>query len=313
MSLLTRKAVILAKIETTEGTDAVPTGAANSIQVGNLQPRPLSAEFVDRTNYTPYLGEPGSVLAVKSGELSFEVEIAGAGAAGTAPKYGPLLRACGMAETISAGISAIYAPVSSGFESLTIYYNKDGVRHKLLGARGTVVLGFNAKQIPVYRFRFIGQYGAAADAAEAGVVYTGFQAPLAVNNVNTPTFSLHAIADTAAPLQSLEVDLGNTLVYRALVGAEAAKITDRKSRGSLSFEETTVTVKDWWTAIGNGTLGALQLVHGLNAGNIVQIDAPQVQITEPQQADSDGIVMLNTSLRIRPTSAGNDELTITVK
>jgi hypothetical protein len=313
MSLLTRKAIILAKTEVTEGVDATPTGAANSILVGNLQPRPLAAEFVDRTNYFPYLGEPGSVLTVKSGELSFEVEIAGAGSAGTVAGYGPLLRACGMDETVNAGVSVVHGLVSDGFESVTIYYNKDGVLHKLLGARGTCVLAFNAKQIPVYRFRFLGQYANAADAAAPTPDYSGFVTPLAVNNVNTPTFSLHGVVDTAAPLEKLEIDLGNNLVYRALVGSESAKITDRRVRASLSFEETSVATYDWWSTIADGTTGALQLIHGTTPGNIVQIDAPNAQITEPTQGDSDGIVMMSCTLRIRPSSAGNDELTITIK
>ena len=63
------------------------------------------------------------------------MELAGSGTAGTAPRYGALLQACGLSETIVASTSVTYAPVSSAFSSATIYFNNDGIRHILTGCR----------------------------------------------------------------------------------------------------------------------------------------------------------------------------------
>lgn len=99
MPKLMRKGSVLAKIESVYGTDPVPTGSANAILVRNINLSPIAAETVGRDVVRPYLGESDQLLANTRVELTFEVEIAGAGTAGTAPGYGPLLRACAMDET----------------------------------------------------------------------------------------------------------------------------------------------------------------------------------------------------------------------
>ena len=94
MPLLTRKRLIVAKIESTYGTDPTPTGA-NAILVRNLEITPLEAETVNRDLVRPYLGASDQLLAQTRVSMTFEVEMAGSGTAGTAPAYGPLLKACG--------------------------------------------------------------------------------------------------------------------------------------------------------------------------------------------------------------------------
>ena len=308
MSLLTRRAIILAKIELVYGTDPTPTGAADAILVRNLNPTPLDAQFVDRALVRPYLGSSTRLPTAKSIALEFEVEVAGSGAAGTPPKYGPLLRACGFAETISAGVSVAYAPVSSAFESVTIYFNQDGVLHKATGCRGNVSVELNALQIPVYKFRFVGIFATPTDTALPTPDFTGFQVPLPVNKVNTPTFTMHGFAGVLAQLQ---LDMANQIVFRSLVGFEGVLLTDRQPAGRVSMEATTVAAKDWWTSIANATTGALSLIHGVTPGNKVTIAAPNLQITDPTYADSDGIVMLNGNIAAIPGTSGNDEVSIT--
>ena len=310
MPLLTRKAIILAKIETTYGVDPTPVAGTDDVLVRNLSVTPLDAQFVNRDLVRPYLGNSERLPAAVSARVEFECELAGAGAAGTVPRYGALLRACGFSQTVNAGVSVVYAPVSAAFESVTLYINQDGVLHELNGARGTVRLVLNALGIPVYRFSFTGIYVTVVDAAQGTPTFTGWQKPLPVNRVNTPTFTIHAFAGV---MQSLELDLANQVVFRSLVGFEGVLLTDRQPAGSVSMEATTVAQKDWWTSIRNATTAAMEIIHGTTAGNIVEIDTPNLQIIEPSFADSDGIVMLNANLALIPGAAGNNEITITVR
>ena len=134
MALLNRKRLILAKAETTYGTDSTPAGT-DAVLVRNLDITPLSGDLVSRDLIRPYLGNYDQLIAKTSVAISFEVELAGSGTAGTAPRYGAILKACGMSETIVASTSVTYAPVSSSFSSATIYFNIDGVLHKLTGCR----------------------------------------------------------------------------------------------------------------------------------------------------------------------------------
>lgn len=310
MPLLSRKRTLLVKTEVTYGTDPVPTGAANAILVRNLSVTPLNAEIVSRDLVRPYLGASEQLIASRYVGCEFEVEMAGSGAAGTAPGYGPLLLACGMAETIVASTTVTYAPVSALFKSATIYYNIDGVLHKLTGCRGNVEITLAAGQIPVFKFTFTGIYNAPADVAAPAVTYTIFQTPLAANNANTTGFSLYSYS---AALESLSLSLGNQVTYRNLIGLEDVIMTDRAVTGNVIFEAPTITAKDFFAiALGN-TLGALDVTHGTVAGNKVQISSTKVDISNPTYSDSNSVQMLNVPLTLVPSTAGNDEISIVIK
>lgn len=310
MSKLMRNVLLLLKIQPVAGTDPVPTAPLNAILCRAITPQPISAEFVDRDNIRPYFGNAGSVLAAIHSECEFEVEMAGSGTAGTAPKWAPLLRACGFAETLVAVTSASYAPITNGQEAATLYYYLDGILHKMTDAKGSVSFSLSAKGIPVMRFKFVGLYTTPTDSATPTTAdYSGFKDPLAVNAVNTPTWSLHGFT---GKLASLDIDVANQITYRNLVGGDSVVLTDRKPAGSAVMELEAVATKDWWTTIKNNTLGALSITHGVTAGNIIQITAPKVQLTNPAYSDSDGIAMITTSLNFQP-NIGNDELVIVSK
>ncbi|WP_194720822.1 phage tail tube protein [Noviherbaspirillum malthae] len=308
MAKLKRNALLFAKLETVYGTDPTPTALANAILCRAITPQPISAEYAERTLIRPFFGSNGSLPAAVHAECEFEVELAGSGAAGTAPKWAPLLRACGFAETLTASTSAVYAPVTNGAESATLWYHLDGILHKINGARGTVAFELNAKGIPVMRFRFVGKYSTPSDALmPSNVDYSGFTTPVVVNHTNTTAFTVHGVS---CKMQSYSVDVANQVTYRELVGFQGVVFTDRAPAGSVSFELDTVAAKDWWTAVKNAIVAPTSITHGTVAGNIVKLDGPKVQLTQPQYAESDGIAMLNLNLAYQPNT-GNDELVVT--
>lgn len=303
------KKTILAKIETTYGTDPVPTGAANAIIAKNLNLTPLDAQMIDRNVVLPFFGNLGAIPGSAFVKADFEVEITGSSAAGTAPPYGPLLRACGLSETITALTSVAYAPISASFESATIYINVDGIQHKITGCRGTVSLDFANEAIPSYKFSITGIYAAPTDTALPSLTLTAWQTPLACNKVNT-TFSLHGYS---AVMSKANLDAGNDVQAKSYPNtSQDVRITNRKSKGKATFEMTSVATKDWFALARAGTTGALQIVHGTAAGNIITIAAAQAQLGNPKYTDEGGIVMCDVDLMLQSTSAGNDEFTITV-
>lgn len=310
MPLLSRKRTILAKTEVTYGTDPTPTGVANAILVSNLTITPLNAELVSRDLVRPYLGASEQLLASSYVTAEFEVEMAGSGTAGTAPGYGPLLLACGMTATTSAGVSVTYAPVSAAFGSITIYYNVDGVLHKITGARGNVEMTVQVGQIPKFKFTFTGLYNAPTDTAAPAVTYTAFQTPQAANSDNTSAFSLYSYTGA---LQSLSVNLNNAITYRTLIGAEDVLMTDRQVSGTAVFEAPTIAQKDYFTLALGSTLGTLDITHGTTAGNRVQISSTRAKVNNPTYQDQNGIHMLSAPFNLVPSTAGNDELSIVVR
>jgi hypothetical protein len=61
MSLRFRKKVLLAKIETTYGTDATPTGAANAMLASNISIQPMEGSDAERGHDQPFLGNDGTI------------------------------------------------------------------------------------------------------------------------------------------------------------------------------------------------------------------------------------------------------------
>lgn len=308
MAFKSQKIVLLAKVESTYGTDSVPTGSANAILASNVKLTPMSQEAPARNVIRPYFSNDGKILGGKYVGLDFDVEIAGAGAAGSAPGWGALLKGCAMGETLNAGVSAVYAPISASEQSLSIYFNLDGIQHKLLGARGSFSMKFTKGGIPLLSFKLIGLYASPTDTALPSPTLTGFQKPLAVSQANTTPVSLHTYAGL---FSDVNLDIGNTNTYRNLINSEAVVFGDRKPVGSCTMETPTVAAKDFFSIAAAGTTGALTLTHGTVAGNKVRVDAPAVQVTNPTYSSADNIEMLGLTLDLQP-STGNDELTITV-
>lgn len=308
MALKWRKRVILVKPEVTYGTDSVPTGAANAIQVSNLSITPLDTDKLNRDLVGRGLGAEAQAIVGKRVMVEFDVEGAGAGAAGTAPAWGPCIRGCAMAETISAAVDVQYDPVDANEESVSAYFNIDGILHATLGVRGDWSYKLNRKGYPMLSFKYTGLFVAPSAVAYPAVDWAAFQKPVHVGNVNT-TFSLHAFA---ANMESLEYSHNNVVVHRDLVGVEDVQITDRAASGNVTIELPTLAEKDFYAVAVAETQAAMQVVHGTVAGNIIQLDHPKVQVMDPEVGDSEGFATLKMSLNIIP-DAGNDETKLTVK
>lgn len=304
-----KKRLILAKRETTYGTDPVPVVGTDAVLIRDLTVTPLDAQYADRSLIRPYYGRSDQLPTTAMSRVEIEIELAGMKALGVATAgLAALLRACGLAETVVASTSVAYAPISAAFDSVTIYAFYDSLLHKLTGARGTVSINLEAQSIPTFKFSFTGLWQAAADVTPGVPVFTDYKTPVVVNNVNTTALTVAGYA--SATLKSLSLDLANNVVFRSLVGgAEQVLLTDRQPAGQISIEATTVAAKDWLTAVRAASTGAFSVTHG-PAGNRVKIDAPKVQLTDPKYSDQDGIAMLDMGIQFLPNT-GNDELVIT--
>jgi hypothetical protein len=304
---LTRKRLIQVKKESTYGTDSTQAGT-DALLVRNLEITPIEADVVSRDLIRPYFGNSPQLLANTRVSITFQVELAGSGTAGTAPRYGAVLQACGLSETIVAATSVTYAPVSSSLSSATIYFNNDGIRHILTGCRGTFVLNAEVGQICTIDFTMIGVYNAPTDTALPSVTYSAQASPLIFKQGNTSSFQFFSYAGC---LQSVSLDIANETVYRELVGCtKEILITDRAPSGTVMIEAPALATKDYFSIAQTETTGNLTFLHGTTAGNRVTLTAGQCDITNPTYGDQDGVQMLNIPYVAVPTTAGNDELSL---
>lgn len=194
-----RNTAILAKIESTYGTDSTPTEGANAILVSNVSITPIVAQNVDRDLVRPYLGASEQLVGTLYVQMQFDVELAGSGAAGTAPAFGPLLRACGFVETVTASVRTEYNLTTPASDSVSIYYFLDGVKHVVRGCRGTVTLRLGAGARPVLSCNFLGLDGGVSAATPSALTLTAFKTPAVVSEANTGDLTFGATYTAATP------------------------------------------------------------------------------------------------------------------
>lgn len=300
-----RKAV-LAKTETVYGSDAAPTGAANAVLLKNATINPLNGEMVPRDVIRAGYGTLAGWFVARHITMNARLDLAGAGAAGTAPAFGPYLRACGLAETVSAGVKVDYTPVHSGFESVSNYFNQEGTRHIAAGMRGNAKFRFQKRKTPEIELDMIGLWKSDTSVALPALTTTAWKDPLPSTPANTPTFTVDGVAVLGS---SLEIDLGMECAYRDLLNSEEIIVKERKPKLTMMIEELPLATKNFFALVGAAPV-PLAYVHGVGAGKIVDISVPLIQITGCQRQEEESVSMLNITADI---ILGAPEMTISIK
>lgn len=308
---LTRKRFLIAKIESSYGTDPSPTGGSNAIQVTDLELTPIESDNVQAATMQGFIGNStqSTLVANKRVALSFSVELAGSGAAGTAPAFGPLLQACGLSETVVAATSVTYAGVSSSFDSATIYCFYDGTRHKVTGARGSVSFNFTSGQFAVANFEMVGIYNTPDDTSLSGNFTVANQsAALEVNDTNATTCTFHGVSN--ARIESLDLALNNEVTYKQTLCSEEVFIVNRAPGGTAVIEAPAIATTDYFAkAVGISTASS-SVVLGASAGNIVTLTMAQTDVTGVSYSDTNGVISLTMPYLALPTTSGNDAFSL---
>lgn len=312
-----RNSVITAKPEITPGTDSVPTGLANAILFSEMSITPLDAKNIDRNNIRGFFGANEQLVGTASVKVSFTVELAGSGAAATAPAWGALFRGCAMAEGLLAAPDRVeYTPISTALETLTIYIQDADVRHKLLGAMGTCTLTAKVGERPALKFEFIGIDGGTTATANDIATLTAWKMPVAMTMANVTditlgcTYALGAITGGVVyPSTGLELMLGNAMQFTPLLSLERVDITNREVTGSTELELTAAQEVAFMATVKANTTQSLALTIGTVTGYQMIIHAPAVQFTNPKKVDLNSTRLIGYDLRAVPV-AGNDELRI---
>lgn len=308
MALLTNRRQILAKIEVTYGTDPTPTGA-NAVEVTEITFAKEGARMTNPAVLKSTLGQRPQSFGGTLGTLTFSAWLRGSGAAGTAPEIDPLLRSCGLDVTNVPATSDTYAPVSTGFESCTIYFEEDGLTHKLTGCRGNFNVTMNAGEPAKINFTMTGHYGAApTDAGPSSGTFDSTVSPALVN------LSSLTVDSYAASIAAITFDMGMAL---SITGDMAAADgygeviqTSRAVVGTMDPLATLVATYDWEGKFRSEASIAIDTgVIGSSAGNRYQIQFPTAQYIESNPGDRDGLITRQISFAANE-NAGDDEFSL---
>jgi len=308
---LARRMTFGAKVETTEGTAIAVAAADCNALAYDVRYTPNVAMFARKPvaqDLSPYASIPGA----RSCRMTFKMEIKGSGAAGTAPAIGKYLRACGLGETVNAGVSVVYQRAlnqpSVSLAAYDIPPTGSNLRKLMRGARGTFRLNPKVGEPGMLEFDFLGVEDGVTDAT--GITPTGLETtkpPALLSSAFTMQSYAHKISN-------FSIDAGNVLAMREDItkaeGYFSCLITDTEAVFSMDPEKELVATHDYHGIWKAGTEAALSVALGATAGNICTITAPKCQYTNVQPGTRNGIEIFTVTGKFN-RSSGNDELVFT--
>lgn len=305
--------VILAKLETTEGTDAAPTSAANALKVLNFAETFLTAEQKTRAYELAYYGATDFNLSSLQRTFTFDMLMHGGGvAAGTTiPPWMVLLQACGFAAPAVGANSVTIAPLTTNPKSVTMWAYIDDMLNKLTGGRGTFGFKIEDDEDPVFNFDVLGipEAALASQAVPTQPTITGYIDPVLSATENT-TFTMGSFSPA---LRRWSMSLNNDRQYRSLIGPlDRIALRGRALSGEVVIEVPDLTTKNYFSQIRPGTTMPATCVQGTTPGNIVQIDTPRLKISGAALSEEQGKAMVTLSVTALPNT-GNDEVLFTSK
>jgi hypothetical protein len=300
--------VILIKTESSYGVDPTPAAASNAVLVRNPNLVSEGLRMNDRAPVRQSHGNLQKIFGGRLGRFTFEAEVKGSGTAGTAPELGSALKACGMDETIVAVTSVTYQPVSTGHESVTIWYYEGGrKRHVLRGCRGTVTFRLEAGGIMIAAFEFVGHWDEPTDQSLPSPTYNSTVPRSALSMA----VALNGV--TAIVARSWEWMLNNAIAsppsLAAADGYGEIIITNRDVTGAIVIESELDSVIDVDALLSAGTRFAFASgTLGSVAGNRVALTTPSssTYCTDTQLQEGEGLRLRNVPLAVDDSTADQE-------
>lgn len=301
------ESTLLLSVQTALGA-AVAEGsmtAATAVQVFDLESGGSDTP-VERNISLPYFSAPKTTYGKRLRTVKGMIDLIGAATAGNAAPIGALLRACGHAQTLDAGVDAEYSPISTGFEYATIHDFTANQRRRLVDCIG----GINSIKASIgsyhqAEFELLAPYASPTQAEPpAGISFASFQEPPLID---TPTWLLEV---GATEVNATEL-LINMEVQKGL--ANGSEVTVSRYRG----RKVTGTIKMWraaladfnpWTLYENHTATTLTSVIDGGAGKISTVLLSAVQFGMPKDIDLEGDWGYEIPFTARATSPGNEYL-----
>jgi hypothetical protein len=292
------------KIESVEGT-AESLAEADAVQILNGEGQ-ISVDQIERNLDRPAGGARPYVPVRRRVMVTGEIELAGASTAGDAAPVGDLLRNMGHTEALNAGppANAEYTPVLNGFPSATFFFYHGGETLQAVGGRGRLTsIDLAINDFPKAGIELMGKVEGAVEESVPTDDLSAFQSPIVGVEANM-TVELGGVALEAV---SLSLDPGINLALAYHTEATISRQSARAVTGTLRVYRPLNATANIRSLAQNQTLQTLLVdyVTGTAAKDLA-LEAPSVQIGEPQNAELDGLRVWDIPIRLLP-DAGNDD------
>ncbi|MEV5021419.1 hypothetical protein MRBLMA1_001241 [Sphingobium sp. LMA1-1-1.1] len=363
---LIKNRLVLAKVETTSGTDASPTPSADAVLCE--EPRVAPNMELEQTNeVTGSLDSQQSIVGGGYAEHSQRIFVKGSGTPGTAPEVDPYLKASAMglttlaanstgtaqagatgSITLAAGAPStslvgfviettggtgpgqtrvitaynttsklaavypnwdvtpdntttysvkagnLYVPVSAALKNISSYvYQKNSgagnaILKKLLGGAANCALAVQTRQTAKFTFTVRGILSDPEEVSNPAAGTFDATRPRPLRDADA------FLGGARVCFRNFTLDWGNVISQGDCPGAQygydPARVTDRKPTGRINPQMLTLTDRNAWSDMVNGTTKPLWLNWGEVDGNRVSLFMPAIAYTGNEEEDLDGIL-----------------------
>lgn len=317
---LLRKSVILAKIESSYGTDPTPTEAANAI-LCSLPEFAISGDRNERNFVRDTLSPSGFAIGAKRQTIKFSCELKGAYGDPNDPCYlDTLFQMCGLLKTVIT--EPVVGPISytpsselTAHKSGTIYYFMDGILFKMTGCRGTASLNFSVGSYPMVDFSFTGLYGGPIDheAVTADLAFDENLPPscLSIGMAISWDDGLTTTNYTPVGVEKVTLDISNEIAEKkdmqSSTGLSEVFIGGRQPKLSLDLDVDELALIDPYEIYSGGYPVTVSFTVGSVAGNIITISTSGGVLEEPKIDNKNGRASYSLSMVL---SGSDDEFSI---
>jgi len=301
--------LLLSKKEVTYGLDPVAV-AAQSVRCEEVTFDLQGQRVTPNTAKPGVAAEPDQVYG-EHVVFGFKVPLIGSGVAGTAPKWGPIMKACGYNENVVAVTSVTYSPMTNPLLADSITHKwRDGNKrvHLIKGWRGRVGYELGAGKRPMLVFMGRGLH---TDVTEAGAVlaqadadFTGWLNSIVVAQ-GTTTFSLGGVAGLG--IREFSLEASDNVKFIDVPEQENVELRGpRELTGSIKTTVPLASVYNYETKWRTGSLETFAMVHGATAGSIVTVNG-RAQLITPKYAREDEQDVVSTNVKLVPASLSTDD------
>ena len=311
--MLTRRTVILAKRETTYGTDPAMAPSTDGILAYDVD-IDIKGEKLERPVLRDSLSPMPHVIGMKECSLTFKVELKGVGAVTSIGSWelDDLLSGCGFDTGVYTGTTTVYSlnSAETTMQSISFIVNLDGNMHKILGSRGSLKINLTAGKYGECEFNFSGLFNPIG----SGTLYN----LSGISNVKPPIVynSSFQIAGFSPVCSSAEIDLANDVVRRdslnATYGVQGFRLTGRKPKFSFDADAVAESSNPFWGDFEASVVDTFGIQIGSNATNIIKLSG-YFEYDSNKYGDSDGVRKYDcvSSLVSSDVNSQDNELTIT--
>jgi hypothetical protein len=303
---------LLLKVETTEGTDAVPVPGTDAFQLLEGSSG-IDSDKIERMLDRPFFTNDPYVPTKLRGYVEGKFEVvppAGPHISTSKASVDVLLKIAGMAKTFVAGAPPIvrYNPISAAIPSATAYFYHAGTLYAIVGARANISsLMMDIGSYIQGQCRIEGGCQEVQEVAlPTNLDYSAFTAPIA-NTTETMEMRVNGIAVEG---KSIGLNFNNTQQTIEHTEARLNRIKERKATTMLRFYRPARATLDPWALWKAGTIiPAYGTVTDPVSGLQTKIST-RMQIEDVKPVDIDGDLGYDLTGRCIASDAGGDEFLI---